>query len=317
MKRLGWVSRAGLAVGVVASLAACRGATEILLDIHTNVPCTGKATWQGVAVYTGEPGLGVETTSPSTTTTTCSTSGEIGTLAVVPTGSTSAVVGIRVVAGITRAPETCADNGYEGCIVTRRTVSFLPHQAINLAIDLDSACEGQSCDSLTSCVDGQCVDARITQSTVPDAGEAGAGVSGPVRCGDDGVTCPTSGELCCLQPLDGGTRGQCMDPKQCPVTDIVLACDTSSQCVQSSDAGEPIVCCMNTEPNYTNDNAVVVNGQCLPQTHCLQPFELGDGKAFEFCQDRAACFGYACQPANSLTGDSPLLPGYWYCQTAF
>jgi hypothetical protein len=58
--------------------------------------------WHGVAISVGEPGVDVESKAPVLTTSACS-GGEIGTLDVVPTGSSSAQVGIKVVAGIFQA----------------------------------------------------------------------------------------------------------------------------------------------------------------------------------------------------------------------
>ena len=106
-------------------LTACEGATEISLDVRTNLPCTSASSWRGIAVSVGEPGADVESRAPVLTTTKCSAGGEIGTLTIVPSGSKNAEVGIRVVAGLSENPEDCSTNAYEGCVVSRRTITYL------------------------------------------------------------------------------------------------------------------------------------------------------------------------------------------------
>ena len=149
-------------------MVACRTPTEVTVQVRTNLPCTEGASWHGISVYTGAPGLDVETRAPVLTSTTCDADGNVGSLVVVPSASKETTIAIRVVAGITREPRDCAANGYQGCIVERRTVSFLPHDSLEVDIALTGECVGQACDALTTCVAGTCADARLN---VPPAGD--------------------------------------------------------------------------------------------------------------------------------------------------
>ena len=301
-----------LAASAAVAIASCRGATEILLDLHTNIPCTGGAPWKGIAVYTGHPGIDVETRAPTTTSTTCDSKGEIGTLAVVPNDTTDAEIGVRIVAGITRAPEDCAAHGYDGCVVARRTLSFLPHETLTLTIDLVSECTGLACDALHSCTNGSCADSRVTPTEqMPDAGPS---ITGPVRCGDDGVTCPTEGNTCCLLvDADAGvTHGECKPSKECLPTHVVLACDSNAQCSGENEAGSLNICCVVYEGAVMKDGQDppdhVSSSACMAYSMCYGSNTAG-GYGYALCDDRKVCpGGFACHAATDR------LPGYFWCR---
>ena len=155
-----------------APLSACLGATEITLDVRTNLPCTSAGAWKGIAISVGQPGVDVESRAPVLTTTACSASGEVGSLVIVPTGANDATVGIRVVAGITRNPEDCAAHAYDGCIVSRRTLTYLPHQSEHVVVALTSDCLGNACDINHTCVNGSCTDTVTARAPVAPDGES-------------------------------------------------------------------------------------------------------------------------------------------------
>ncbi len=299
---------AGLLASVagVTVLGACLGATQIVLDVRTDVPCHRASTWKGVSISVGQPGVDVESRAPVLTTTACGASGEVGSLVVVPTGSNSATVGIRVVAGITRDPESCAAAGYDGCIVSRRTVTFLPHQSQQVIVDLTSSCIGQGCDLNHTCVIGQCTDPQTASPLVSPDG----GVLGPsVRCGDEGTRCPVNdpASVCCVTfDLDAGTgHGACKAPQDCPSTSAVLHCDDPVDCVgspASGDASDPLVCC----GSVTTDLSRLTSSICTPLSSCLLGGKGGVQDAI--CQDRGACPSSApnCIQATDA-------PGYYRC----
>ncbi len=298
--RLALPALACAAVTLVA-VAACLSPTEIVLDVRTNVPCTGTAAWRGVAISVGEPGLDVESRAPVLTTTACDASGNIGSLVVVPTGSRNAEVGIRVVAGITSDPETCPSNGYDGCIVSRRTVAYLPHQSQQVLVDLTANCIGNACDLNHTCVSGSCTD--TVTATAPVSPDGGV-LTGPVvRCGDDGTQCAANDPslVCCVAFVyDGGTsKGTCVAPHDCPSTSATIACDDTSDC-PVGDASDAIVCC---QINTANGNlGPTVNASCLGIAECQGT------SARVLCQDRQPC------PLNGgACGVSGSAPGYYDC----
>ncbi len=298
----------GVAAGAALAFSACRGATEIVVDVRAHVPCADRAAWKGVAIYTGAPGLDVETKAPVLISTACDDSGHVGSIALVPSGTKDALVSVRVVAGLTRPPDQCAEHGYQGCIVARRTLSFIAHQSLAVDVDLTGDCVGQGCDALHTCLQGSCQDSRVTVAPPPDGGAP----SGPtVRCGDSELRCPTTGAICCLTVTDGGTTGACLPPEQCPPKSITLQCDDESDCTSGlDDAGRGPLCCVSytvaAGDNTYNANAVQLT-QCLPYATCT------DGKfngTLGMCQHRSACLGGTsiCEQASAA------LPGYFYCK---
>jgi hypothetical protein len=220
---------------------------------------------------------------------------------IVPSGANNAEVGIRVVAGLARKPEDCASNGYDGCVVARRTLTYLPHESQHVVVDLTSDCVGNACDLNHTCVNGSCTDTVIAAPPVaPDGGV----VSGPtVRCGDDGARCPVGdpNNACCVAlDRDAGTgKGACMPPAACPSASAILYCDDSSEC-GTGDASDPYVCC----ESIAGDPYVMTNATCQPQSTCTP----GEGLHLALCQDRQVC------PVSGQTcGADGNAPGYYDC----
>ena len=289
-----------LALGLLP--VACREATEIRLHVSTNVPCTDSDKWKGVAVYVGAPGADVESKAPALTTTQCDANGQVGTLVVVPSGSKDAEVGLKVVAGLSIAPEDCAAHNYQGCIVARRSVRFTAHDSLDLDVPLTSDCVNLSCDAQHTCVNGSCTDAQ-TAAVVIDPTQP------TVRCGDNGIRCPTSGNVCCLtvDKVAGTATGECRPGSDCPSTSTVLNCDDSSQC-GVTDAGVPLVCAIAYEldPTTTNGHAP----STIAASNCVE----GADQRLELCGERRTC----AHPNSSCHASAgyPLnaLPQYFWCE---
>jgi hypothetical protein len=307
-------NRRALGVGGVAwaafacaAVLSCLGATQIEVHVTTNARCEDSSRWSGVSIYVGAT-ADVETKAPTLTTTACDANGQVGSLVIVPTGANNDEIGIRVVAGLTRQPEECAANYYEGCIVARRAIRFNPHKSLDLNIALTDDCIGISCDPSHTCVNRECVDSH---SAAPDALADG----GPqtVRCGDNGVRCPTSGDVCCLSVdvAAGTTHGECMNPTSCPPTSMVLNCDKESDCAgPKDDAGNPNLCCLEYTVGAGNGNqpAVISGSQCLSYNSCV----VGHF-ANELCSDRQPCVNGTLPCGASSTVPVGLMPGYFWC----
>lgn len=284
---------------LAAICVSCRGATQIMVDIRTNVPCANPSQWQGIAVYAGSPGLDVETKDPSSTSAACDPDGHVGSIVLVPNGAKDGTVAIRVVAGLTRPPEQCAAAGYKGCIVARRTVTFIAHEALDLTIALTADCADQACDALRTCINGSCTDARLTSSATGDAA-----ASGPtVRCGSDpNNRCPANDteHACCLT-VDTGkiVSATCKKTIDCSPPSFALLCDKASDCAGSQDdAGVPYVCCI------ANAFGAPHNSQCLPVGQC----DANEGFKTFLCNDQQPCRGpLQCKP------HSDDVPGYFSC----
>jgi hypothetical protein len=290
---------------VAAGAVSCLNATQITLHVSTNAICKDTSQWKGVSIYTGSP-TDVETKAATLTTATCGADGQIGTLVLVPSGSDSDEIGVRVVAGLLRNPEDCASSLYDGCIVARRTLRYSPHKALDVYVALTDDCVGVSCDPTHTCVDGTCVDSSGPMSMPPPG-------SATVRCGDNGVRCTTSGQVCCLTTdVDAGTtHGVCEDPTSCPPTSIVLACDKESDCAgPRDDAGFPSVCCVSYVVGAGNayQPESIAETECLPYQECI-----ASTHSLEMCDDRKPCLDGKATCQASSTVPEGLFPGYFWC----
>lgn len=293
--------------------ASCRDATQIVLHVHTNVPCTSDDTWQGVAVYVGKPGRDVEETSATLVTTTCDESGSVGSLVVVPSDDKDDDVGLRIVAGLTRDPEKCAAAEYDGCIVARRALRFTPHASLDLDVELTRDCVSVGCDPEHTCVRGSC---ELNRSVAPEAEAPDPEPVGPsVYCGE-GVRCPTTGNVCCLHvdPSSDATRGDCRPSQDCPPGDIVLNCDDDTDCPAVDPVtGRAGLCSVSFEFPQGSDPwtpETVTTSACRFQYVGSVSTHWGLG----LCQTRQDCANgdYTCRKSRGVSKNP--LPGYFWCE---
>jgi hypothetical protein len=196
-------------------VGACGDApTEVLLTVFSDVPCNAQ-----VAVAVGKAGeLGDR--SESATSTLCDPkTGSRGLLVLVPkekdTGELALEVRIRA---DQQAPTNCiASMGYDGCIIARRILNYIPGRSVKLRVDLRNPCLNTPCTQTTSCVaqglSKSCVEARIDPTLCPGTctdedllsqdkspnGEAGANGGG----GAGGITSGPGGEA-----GEGGSSGE-------------------------------------------------------------------------------------------------------------
>jgi len=275
------------------------------------MPCIGEAPWQGIAVYVGEPGQDVESTSATLVTSRCDEQGTIGSLVVVPSGAKDEQLGIRVVAGVTRNPEQCAEQNYEGCIVARRSVRFTPHESLELTVELARDCVSIGCDPEHTCRSGRCIDSELVAPlSVPMP------VDGPsVRCGDDGVRCATEGDVCCLtvHPDSASATGECRPAALCDQPSMVLYCDDDSDCEhldsQSAERGGPPFCAI----NYVHADVYHLPKQ-ITGSSCgfASPNWLVTHFGLGLCQEGKPCVDNRFQ--CGFQQGSELLPNYLWCQ---
>jgi len=151
---------------------SCLAPTEIVVELRTDVACNVVAANEvGVAVAKpGDEDAGFAAVGGSL----CDGDGGLGTVVILPHDINEAV-GIRVVLGVNKPTSSCTAPMYDGCIVARRSLEFIPHTPLELPIDLRQDCVGTPCDEHSTCVaPQQCADAGTTCSggscTVPDAG---------------------------------------------------------------------------------------------------------------------------------------------------
>jgi hypothetical protein len=306
-----------LSLSAASLLDACASPTQIRLRVHTNVPCTDQAQWKGVAIYAGTPGPSLEAKAPALTTTQCDEHGLVGTLVVIPSAEKDDEVGLRVVGGIAHDPEECAAHQYMGCIVARRQVRFTRHETLDLQVELTSQCVGFGCDATHTCVAGMCTETQTVPAATTDAGlpnvDAGKSV---VRCGDNGVFCPTTGNVCCLSvDRDAGTTsGECKDPALCSPKNIVLACDDESDCADYADATNPGTCLVAYERANLNDQ---YTPSAVSLSHCISyaAFSGTQANGLDMCQTReSGCVNGRFPCLKSDGNPTNPLPGYFWCK---
>lgn len=191
-------------IALAVTSLACRSPTQITVEMTTDVPCGSQ---QGASLTVGVPEQ-LENKPVTSTAVACDpTTGRIGSVVIVPSGSDSDDVGIKVVLGLDRSAALCVPPYGQGCVVARRSLRFIPHTTLVVPIHLEQACDGIACDPSTTCVHGQCLPAAIPDPTVcegaggcpegtlyPDAGGPDATLvdGGPVTaaCGDMGGLAP-------------------------------------------------------------------------------------------------------------------------------
>jgi hypothetical protein len=173
--------------GALPSLAiaahGCKTATQVTLDLSTNVKCTDL---RGVDIVVAEASDEAErraalaapgTRFPTATTTDCA-DGHIGTLVITPGGGDAAVVVIAAF-GSTSVDACKAGSFSSQCIVARRRFSFIDHGQSTLPVLLDTDCAGVPCNVATTCVSHKCVDSNVDC-------QSGGVCSSPGKIGPDG-----------------------------------------------------------------------------------------------------------------------------------
>ncbi len=174
-------------VACAIGLAHCQAPTEVFVHVTTDVPCDQL---EGVTITVGN--VGEVETKPSTTSTADCQNGELGTLAVVPSGAKDQELTIKVIAGVKRDAETCTAPGYgTGCIVARRTIRYVEHSKLPLGVMLRSSCNGVVCATDQTCVNGGCASASVSSASCGTAcDETSLAAAGPAQapsplvCGD-------------------------------------------------------------------------------------------------------------------------------------
>jgi hypothetical protein len=162
----------------IAIAAGCQDATEVSIEAYTDVTVPGVTTTFTV----GAPGeveyadITTEATEP------VGAGGFVGSLTVVPRAAKDGWLAVKVVMGVRRGSRDCVPPEYQGCIVQRRKLPFVPHMRLRLPIRLDLRCLDVPCDADTTCnAFGVCVSAEVSCESPDGCDIAG----GTLPQGDD------------------------------------------------------------------------------------------------------------------------------------
>lgn len=135
--------------------ASCRAPTEVRVVVKSDA-CTPTST---TTITTGSLG-DIETKPPGPTSSKCD-NGDVGSVVLQPSGEKNAAFAFKVVMGIDKPADQCTAPAYEGCIVARRALSFLPNEELVVVVDMRASCKDNPCNPDQTCVKGRCVTAQI------------------------------------------------------------------------------------------------------------------------------------------------------------
>jgi hypothetical protein len=239
----------------------CRDATEIVIDVRTNLCDRVRDTTIAVAAP-GELGSArpVAFSPPEP----CVQADRIGTLTVVPRDAKDAEIAVRIVTGVDKSAAEC-DADPSGCIIARRRARFIAGRSQRLLVHMAAACLGKDCGPELECApSGACVDpAEILDdggTGEPPPEDAGAG---------DGAVAEGGGADACAACT--GAHRTCSDGL------CEIRCEETGAC-----SGQ--LCA----PGLACDVTCTVNGAC-PSIAC------GDGTACRVrCTQGGACGAVAC-----------------------
>jgi len=149
-----------LVASVGLACTGCLTATEISVEVTTDVPCNDTGV-QSTTISVGQLGPGLDERPAAASQTRC-TDGYIGALVVVPSGANDEAVAFKVTTGVGKSADQCPAAGGPGCIVARRALRFLPHTRLDVPVAMRGSCVGVVCDPTSTCVMGACVPATVS-----------------------------------------------------------------------------------------------------------------------------------------------------------
>ncbi len=146
------------AIGAVAALVTCRAPTQVRILVYGDA-CDKPGTTTAITV--GQLGEELEQKPAGPGSLRCDTGGRVGELVVQPSGSKDATFGFKVVMGIGKSADECKPPDYKGCIVARRALAFLPHEDLQVRVDMRRSCIDRACEPTETCVNGGCLPATL------------------------------------------------------------------------------------------------------------------------------------------------------------
>ena len=280
--RLGAALSAAVFVIVAVS---CASPTQIVVEVFTDAcPSSGKTevvTSTGIAV--GTP-ANIDTQRPASTHVGCESATGVGTLTIYPSGANDEEVALKVLGGVEVAPDRCEPPGYAGCIVSQRTVRFVPHTTQRVTVVLSLACLNRECPDGKTCDNGACVDPQAILAdggTTEDAEriESGAvdavAVTDAMADGSNPSTCPGCKGDC----TSGTCVVTCTDLAPCtgelctPNMPCDISCKNASSCKSISCSTQDQSCkiTVSATNGATGGIACRATGSGTCEVHCAAP----------------------------------------------
>ncbi len=237
-------------------LLGCLQPTQVTFDISTDIPCAQVA---GTSITVGIEGE-TEKADPLKIVTDCAANGTvsaIGSYAVKPRVlSMPVVASFKVAIGVDGANvsrDCTASNGYRGCIVARRRVSFIAHRSMHVPVALYRVCKDVQCDQNTTCNSGGRCNTSLIDSEQCSANDVCDQFTPTANAGMPCFNTPAAEQLFCSNALSWCTR-DALGQRACATAPVNGG--TSFQCRTSRDCGPALFCVAHTDAG--------ILGQCEP-----------------------------------------------------
>ena len=307
-------ARLGVTTGLVGvggllaiGLADCAEPTQIEIDVRTDGCPVVKNT--GIAVTTparvDEADLTIFT--PRAEGCEARPRDRIGTLVLHPSGAKDAEVAVRIVTGVDRTAQDCGKGPYDGCIVARRILRFVPGTSQKVIVIMSRACVGKDCALGGECQSGQCVstasdggladgapepepaDAGDPEAKADAAADADAGVDPCASCTGAGTTC--NGGMC---TIDCAAGADCTGATVCgPGLDCTVRCSAAGVCEDltcAASAGSCLIECSGDDAcGNIACSAPSCHVNCSQGNRCTGRISLTGGDAGLVCSGNNSC----------------------------
>lgn len=183
-----------LAIGLALSLVACREATQIRVEVTTDIDCADHG---GTAIAIA-PLASLPTKPPASTSSECGPGviHSVGHAVLVPSSDSDSEVSFEVRTGVGINPASCDAPANAGkCIIARRALRYIPHTGLTVKVAMTADCRGITCEPSKTCVRGSCRPATIDDPSRCQGVGCGDEVLGPtdggvVEAGADGPVTP-------------------------------------------------------------------------------------------------------------------------------
>ena len=299
---LGAVARY-IALAGLLSTSCAKDPTEVVVTVYSDVPCDAVA-----AVAAGPTGELGDRPASATSTVCDPSTGSRGSLVLVPKADDSGELAVEVRLRTDQGqPDDCiASKNYEGCIVSRRILNYIPGRTVHMRVDLRNPCLNTPCSQTTSCValglSKACVTAHIDPTQCAgectDADLVTQSGSQLAACAEGSNPCPrpedcaasNAGASCVCAPgyvNPPDDRTACVDLNECALTPA--PCDAHAACT-NTDGGFSCTCNTAYEGDGETCHQARCETLCDPHATCS-----AQGKAFQcscdagFSGDGATC----------------------------